>query len=78
MKRNMHVHALYVWFGSRSQVEVCSNVSVYAWVFAKHVRYKHILCDCEGDPVCTCISSTAVVQEKSGLTTCTVLAMSIH
>jgi len=43
-----------------------------------YLCHKHVLCEYEGDQVCICINTMAVVQEKSGLTICTVLATSIH
>jgi len=48
-----------------------------SWVIV-YLCHKHVLCEYEGDLVCICINTTAVVQEKSGLPTCTVRATSIH
>jgi len=49
-----------------------------SWLFANDVAYKQVLCECEGDPVYICINTTAMVQDKSGWTTCTAPATSIH
>ena len=48
------------------------------WLSAKHVVHKHVVCECEGELVCIYATTTAVVQNKTGLTTCGVLATNIR
>jgi len=47
-------------------------------VILVYICNKHVLYESEGDLVCICINTMAVVLEKSGLTTCSVLVTSIH